>query len=190
MRKFLMLILALAIVFPTGVDAGKNKKNNHHRRENRDIMLVQDYTSPEWGGVIQETVGDFNAVMPKSGPRLVYQRMSYVSCSSTTITTVCSGLTDLLYLGLAYSYPNGGGRIELREVFGVDGLLLPSESLACHELMHIVAKVGDNYGAFPNTSCVWGYLSNPGSKDVELLRDAYGKDKKDKKDKKNKKKNR
>ncbi|MBA2707355.1 MAG: hypothetical protein H0U59_06085 [Gemmatimonadaceae bacterium] len=181
--RVVALVIVAALLLPMPIDAGK--KHNHHRRENRPVMFVEDYTAPAWDGVIAETVADFNAVMPKRGPRLVYVRKPHVACAPAPTTTVCSGILGVGTAGLAY-VTGGGGRIALNDLYAFPEDSAGFPALACHELMHILADVGDNYGAFPSASCVWGYLSDPGPKDVELLRARYGGDKDKKHDRRKK----
>jgi hypothetical protein len=45
----------------------------------------------------------------------------------------------------------------------------------CHEMMHALTNILDNYGAAPDTSCVWGSLTNPGPFDVAYLKRVYDK---------------
>ncbi len=178
MRKCLILILILAVAFPVGmVDA--EKKNNHHRRENRAVIVIADYTASQWDGVIQETVDDFNAIMPKRGPRLVYARKDSGSCPEGVYAlVVCTGPMDSNNMGQAWTTA-AGSVILINDMYLGPEFSHAFPIIACHELMHIVANVGDNPGAFPDESCVWGELSDPGPKDGELLRKNYSKDTKD-----------
>jgi hypothetical protein len=45
--------------------------------------------------------------------------------------------------------------------------------IVCHEMMHLRADVQDNPGAFPDQSCIWGFLDHPGPVDIQLLADRY-----------------
>ena len=45
----------------------------------------------------------------------------------------------------------------------------------CHEFMHATTGIPDNYGAHPDTSCVWGSLSAPGSFDAQFAHKVYAK---------------
>jgi hypothetical protein len=47
------------------------------------------------------------------------------------------------------------------------------QGLICHEMMHAVGGVLDDYGADPDGSCIYGYLSYLGPSDVAYLRSEY-----------------
>lgn len=162
MTRLLLLILAVALCMPALADA--------RVQHARDTLVIVDRTSDAWAGVIAETVADFNAVMPPTGPILVYQREAHVACATTT---VCSGNLGPEYLGLAWWYPGQPyGHIQVTDTRPLNAKGM--EAVACHEFMHILVHIGDNYGARPNDSCVWGWLSDPGQWDIARLYDYYG----------------
>jgi hypothetical protein len=162
--KPLLLVLAALLLLPAmWVDAGKK-----HRIPDKRIV-VEDHTSAAWDGIIAETVDDFNRVMPKKGPKLVYKRGEAIACASSI--TVCAG--DIApYWGLAiYNTDSiGDGAIQVTD----DPAITPAlrEAVACHEFMHILTGIRDNYGANPQ-SCVWGWRDAPGPFDIEYLDDFY-----------------
>jgi hypothetical protein len=47
------------------------------------------------------------------------------------------------------------------------------QGLNCHEMMHAVGGVLDDYGADPDGSCIYGYLSYLGPSDVAFLKADY-----------------
>ena len=47
------------------------------------------------------------------------------------------------------------------------------DNVVCHEFMHATTGIPDNYGARPDTSCVWGDLSAPGSFDAQYAHQVY-----------------
>lgn len=131
-------------------------------------MTVVDNTSTSWDGIIEETVNDFNAVMPKHGPRLLYVRGKVMACGEDF--DICSGELVNGYLGLALLSDLGKGHIQVSDTASLnsDGM----EVVACHEFMHVLTLIRDNYGANPE-SCVWGYRKDPGPFDIAKLKSVY-----------------
>jgi hypothetical protein len=83
--KTLVIALAILLLFPSAVDAGKK----------RNRVYVNDYTN---SSVVAETVDDFNRIMPKRGPRLIYRSIPGL-CSRAI--TVCQ--RDLMRMSCAMS---------------------------------------------------------------------------------------
>ena|SRR5688500_7439718 len=148
---------------------------------------IHDYTSSDWDGIFGATVGQFNAMLAPGGPRLVYRRMSPTPCDAITTPkpkkwrgiVVCSSGTPLPNNFAGYTtWDVGWGqrqglvlrRVQIALTFPVTG---SQHNLACHELMHAVTGIPDNYGAAPDTSCVWGDLPSPGSFDVAHAKQVY-----------------
>jgi hypothetical protein len=144
--KTLVIALAILLLFPSAVDAGKK----------RNRVYVNDYTN---SSVVAETVDDFNRIMPKRGPRLIYRSIPGL-CSRAI--TVCQ--RDLIeFAGFAYIYER---RIEIDPDYRND------ENVMCHEFMHVLARVPDAYDTNPD-SCIYGRLDDPGGADIALLRERY-----------------
>jgi hypothetical protein len=146
-------------------------------------VVVYDYTSAAWDGVIAQTVADFNAMLPKAAPRFVYQRMDAAPCDGIPWTQrgiiACSsafvGYEDGierggLIRGTGGSHGNRHVRVELSERWSPP----QRPGVACHEMMHALTGIPDNYGANPD-SCVWGTLSSPGPFDAAYAKKVYGK---------------
>jgi hypothetical protein len=146
--KSLVIALAIILLFPLAVDAGKG----------RNRVYVNDYTNSP---VVAETVDDFNAIMPKRGPHLIYRAMPYASCEALT---VCVDQNLIEFAGHA-SWWRGNGRIVLNKDY-------VEENTVCHEFMHVLTRVGDAYDTNPD-SCVYGQLNDPGGADIALLREQY-----------------
>jgi hypothetical protein len=72
--KALVVALALLVLAPDALAGGFVWE--------RQRVRVWDYTSPLYDGVVTATVRDFNAIMPKRGPRLVYRRMPQRPCAA------------------------------------------------------------------------------------------------------------
>jgi hypothetical protein len=134
-------------------------------------IVVIDRTGPGWTDAVRKTVANFNAVMPPNGPRLVYQRAA-AGCEDVD---VCSGDASG-NLGLTWFWatdPPGVGHIVLTDTLPI--FPLPKLNIVCHEMMHALTHIGDNYDARPQTSCVWGsILTRPGRFDVARLQETYG----------------
>lgn len=165
--RLLLLVLVMALL-PVGTDARRHQR----------VIVVHDYTSAAWDGVVQQTVADFNAVMPKRGPLLNYERAqgecpylaprrTIVYCSVTYIPPHQPG-----------GVPPAGTVFNRRTIHLLD--LDPDISQwrfnhACHELMHVLTGIPDTERSATVESCVWGFLPGPGSFDVAQLRQRYGK---------------
>jgi hypothetical protein len=144
--KYLLIAIAVMLIFPAPMDAAKK----------RNRVYVNDYTN---NPVVAETVDDFNQIMPRRGPRLIYRNM-YALCSGSI--TVCHG-NFVEFAGQAYINER---RIEINPAYR------NSENVMCHEFMHILARVGDAYDTNPD-SCIYGRLNDPGGADIALLRERY-----------------
>ena len=140
---------------------------------------VYDYTSPAWEGIIAATVADMNAMLPKKAPRLVYRRMPERPCSQAPerqgVIVVC--LLDATDPSQAHAVWLTQRHIITEAQIRLSPSTLPRNQRkeACHEFMHATTGISDNYGASPETSCVWGTLSNPGPIDVAFARKVYRK---------------
>jgi hypothetical protein len=181
MRNALLIALVLIGTLVTGVDARKDRKNDH--KEKRERILVVDQTAPEWDGVVWEIVNEFNAAMPKHGPKLVYADSSEVNCQDITI---CHQPLPPGYLGVTWVTPRDfHGPILLTDQ--VTPIRKEMRRIVCHELMHKVGKLPDAYTRLPNgtaeywyphmDSCIWNDHDSLGSFDIQTLRDVHGKKK-------------
>jgi len=142
-------------------------------------VAVYDYTSPAWDGIIAQTVAEMNAMLPKQAPRLLYRRMAEVPCAQApmrkkAIVVCLVGAGDPSPAHASWwTHQHSISRAQVR--------LSPSASPnnhrkeACHELMHVLTSIQDNYAAAPDTSCVWGNLSSPGPFDVAYAKKIYRK---------------
>jgi hypothetical protein len=142
---------------------------------------VYDYTSAVWRPIVAATVEEFNAMLPARGPRLHYQVVGETPCDQISQQlhqrgiAVCTApmLSSDNELGRTEFYVSQGQlsrvRITLPETTN-PGL---RDNVVCHEFMHATTGIPDDYGARPDTSCVWGDLSAPGSFDAQFARKAY-----------------
>jgi hypothetical protein len=160
----LCALLLTSSVTTLDLDAHKRHKKHKHPPRPETIQIIDRTT--HWGAVNRETVEDFTAL----GLRLRYslghpgdgctpQPRAVVLCEME----IFSGHLANANVGL----PRSGARIAYNTLHPN-----PSQNVACHEFMHVLAAVGDNYGA-DDESCVWGFrLDDPGATDLELLRKA------------------
>lgn len=177
--RVVVILLALLIV-ATGLVPGESDARRHKADRQRTIV-VQDYTSAAWAGVVTQTVDDFNAVMPKRGPRLRYVREDG-ACPDTRpkrSMLVCSVANDPR---AGYASP-WGRYVFVNDTYAVGWHAQFRAQTVCHEFMHALSGVGDNrtFGPdgnaiypLPDQSCVWGDLSAPGPFDIALLAELYG----------------
>lgn len=144
-------------------------------------LPVQDFSTNASESLIAE-VADFNAHMPPNGPHLVYQRMDG-PCpppyERRHVITACTGdVTPQSAAALTYQRgdPDQPGRMLSAQMVFDDDLVVTTHYV-CHEMMHAVTGIWDNYGARNEDSCVWGWwLEQLGPYDIILLNDAYAKD--------------
>jgi uncharacterized membrane protein YgcG len=142
---------------------------------------VYDYTSAAWRPIVEMTVGEFNAMLPARAPSLLYLVMGETPCDQISEQlhrggiVVCNApmLASGDELGRTVFYVSQGQlsrvRITLPEATNA-GL---RDNVVCHEFMHATTGIADNYGARPDTSCVWGDLSAPGSFDAQYAHQVY-----------------
>jgi hypothetical protein len=167
--RFLSSLLLCAVLLTSGVvvdDAGAHKrKRRHQHRDRPETIQVVDRTT-HWGAVNQETVEDFTAL----GIRLVYRVGDpQDGCTPKPGSIVlCEMAINPDHAANAnVGLPRGGARIAYNTLHSNF-----HENIACHEFMHVLAAVGDNYDS-DDESCVWGFaLSDPGPTDLRLLREA------------------
>jgi hypothetical protein len=156
-----LLVLLVLLILPGEVEARRGQR----------VLVIRDYTSASWQGVVAQTVQDFNAVMPQGGPELRYERADEGACPQfrTREVAVCLVAADSIApaVGRVYVADKGAAHIVVSDAYR------PTSVLLCHELMHVLTGVGDNYGALPDQSCVHGSLPYPGPFDVDLLGQRY-----------------
>jgi hypothetical protein len=149
MRWLLVLMVGTSVYLGVPLDT--------ESRERLERVIVRDYTA---SAVVAETVTDFNRIMPRRGPRLVYRAMPRADCRTLTIC-VDPGLIE--FAGIA-----GRAAIVLNAAY------VDHENTVCHEFMHVLARVPDAYDSNPD-SCVYGQLDDPGGADIQMLREHYRK---------------
>lgn len=180
----IMLFLALALLLPEGAMAA---------RWETKVVTVEDRTAPLWNGDVANTVVEINAMLPKHGPRLMYQHMPEIACQDAkarrNTIIVCSG--DDIGGNAAGStdftlWKTGGiWGVAIRLSNTYRGDAAEAERIVCHEFMHASTGIGDNSVfdpvtgvrtyPYPDSSCVWGELPDPGSFDIAYAEQVYGK---------------
>jgi hypothetical protein len=188
----MLLVLAILALVPEGVMAARPYPVWQVR-----AITVYDYTPPSWDGMVATTVDDFNAIIPRGGPRLTYRRMEVVPCDQVGWEQrgiiVCVSSEPIIIggidaggtvRGISGKRGNRLSRVELAR----DERIAPEyrPNIACHEFMHAVTGIidknildpvtGNPTYPYPDTSCVWGSLSHPGPIDAEYVRAMYSHD--------------
>jgi hypothetical protein len=148
----------VAWMLPLPIEA----KRDHRERDKRPVLIVEDHTGAAWKGVVAQTVADFNGVIPKRGPRLRYVRGKGSCGWEPRSIVICHDEIAL---------PQFGGTT--RHLVRLDPDYPERANAVCHELMHALTGIADNYDARVD-SCVWGRLDAPGPFDVAHLREAFG----------------
>jgi hypothetical protein len=132
-----------------------------------------------FNGMAEEMVNQFNAAMPPKGPIFIYTRLPDQVCGAAI--TICSGDITLVThdgrhpIGLTWpGESTGHARVVLDQVDPRMDPFAARQWVLCHEMMHAATGIGDNEGAVPDDSCMWGWRTNLGSFDVHLLYQTYG----------------
>jgi len=143
-------------------------------------VRVLDYTTPQWDGLVDGMVDEFNGMLPESAPQLVYRRMPKRACQDLTPRPVfgaiifCS-VPTAPFAGMAGVLHDDTTIVETRVMLN-DTMFLNARhatNIVCHEMMHAVTGIEDRYQRRPKTTCVWGSLPAPGRFDVAYARRVY-----------------
>jgi hypothetical protein len=178
MKVVVLITIVLGLLLGDAALAESNHKRRHKKRDRYNTVAVTNYTGwPE----VQETVDDFNRIMPSRGPKLVLVEAGVQPCAENI--TVCAGLNHPWAGGVAIwgtGDPLGEGTTVLRS----DLDSLGREFILCHEMMHLLTHIPDDYVRHNDgtvtwnnpglDSCVWNYLRDPGSFDVQYLKQTFG----------------
>ncbi len=136
--KLLALLLLLTLIGTPPTEAKR-----HHR------VTVCDMVGGSWSDPVAETVNAFRTAVPSL-------RYTAGTCPKGSIR-------------LQIGTPPGAyvaDRVILTSTTDLDPIDV--RRFVCHELMHVLTGIGDNYGAEPD-SCVWGTLDHPGAFDIAQL---------------------
>jgi hypothetical protein len=164
--KFLSsLIVCSLLLTGTADDADSHKRKKRHKhRERTDVIRVIDRTPH--GALNREAVEDYTAL----GIPLRYEVGNPADgCTrEERVIVLCVAKQNPDYAATAtVGLPRQGALIAYNSLYSN-----PSEQVACHEFMHVLGAVGDNYDS-DQQSCVWGSrLLDPGPTDLRLLREA------------------
>lgn len=139
------------------------------------------FTGSYWTPIIEKMVKDARKALPPKGPRLNVKVQSPHSCAwvsnqtySQPTITFCEN--DAWYAGSTglksqhHIIQNKRATIEV--ITGGD--LSYDTNTACHEMMHALSWVNDNYH-YNKDSCVQGNMESFGPWDVKFLAKAYQK---------------
>lgn len=153
-------ILFLLMLFTVAPVAAKNQTVS--------TVPVVDATSGGWEAAITETIDDYNAIMPKHGPTLVYVLGETSTCNPNWWEN-----QDIRVLfchpgpGVIYGVLGTPWRAEV--MTPTANLPVDKEWFLCHEFMHALTGIPDNYNSQPGKSCVYSYQDDPGSFDKKEL---------------------
>jgi len=142
---------------------------------------VYDYTTAAWRPIVETTVAEFNAMLPARAPSLFYQVMGETPCDQISEQlhrggiVVCNApmLASGDELGRTVFFVSQGQLSRVRITLPEATIAGLRDNVVCHEFMHATTGIPDNYGARPDTSCVWGNLSTPGSFDAQYAHQVY-----------------
>lgn len=172
--KALLLALALLTITPDALAVGGAWRTR--------TIVVADHTPDAWQSTVKTVLADFNRVMPKRVPRLVYRNRATVPCErqrkrawrTGTAIALCAG--DSVAVGdTAYAWHRHEIRASRVRIWSGEPALGLPETL-CHELMHAVTGMPDDGGVVNQPgSCVWGRATAPGPIDVAFARKVYRK---------------
>lgn len=142
-----------------------------------ETITLYDYSDDRYTERFETEVNEFNANLPIYAPEMVYVRESPSDCNLDLIEdsiTVCmadpdkpEAVADATWWVTPYDAENKA-MIRLKPTFTP----LPRDPIPCHEMMHVVTYIADNYGANPD-SCVWGYTEHLGSFDIQHMIDVF-----------------
>jgi hypothetical protein len=142
---------------------------------------VYDYTNAAWRPIVAATVEEFNAMLPDRAPSLYYRVIGESPCDQIDPDlfrggiVVCSAPSLLSSDELARTefFVERGQISRVRITLSETIDPAQRDNIVCHEFMHATTGIGDNYGALPDTSCVWGDLNAPGSFDAQFAQKVY-----------------
>jgi hypothetical protein len=136
-------------------------------------VVVRDATPPAWKPYVEAMVAEFNAMLPKRAPRLVYRAVEEAPCGG-------KGRGIVVCVADHFGHPDVAGEMQRLSRTHAEIRLLPFERFVeprivlCHELMHALTGIPDNAALpYPDDSCVWGFLPHPGSFDVAYAQAVY-----------------
>ncbi|MCC6382642.1 MAG: hypothetical protein IT304_09025 [Dehalococcoidia bacterium] len=148
------------------------RRRREARRRVRNGVVVHDAMPEAWQPYITAALEDFNTHLPATAPRLIYQRAE-VGRACHDFPRPPEGIVICLGEGLpSVTWKRMQGFIKPQPNPRVHGD--PARFL-CHELMHVVTKIDDNYNSKPGESCVWGRESRLAPFDIAYLQKVFAK---------------
>lgn len=155
-------------------------------------VVVYDYSSDPWAPFVVEMIARFNAAMGRPFPELVYRRMTPSLCNDVpqrkNALTVCLSETVLRGAGGGMDTERRNPHAGTKAIIVLDTAGPPTDQtrstyVLCHEAMHALTGIPDNYtiaadGSWTwNTagvdSCVWGDRETLGSFDISHAKHVY-----------------
>ena len=173
--KPVLIALLFVLLLPDGAFSGGTPWSSTR-------VVVNDYTSQAWDGILPQTVAALNAMLPPEAPHVVYRRKQTRDCHHVPprrgAIVVCSadslrahGVTKV-WLSKTHMATKAKVRLSDARIRSRRDV----RNTACHELMHALTGIRDNPGAAPTTSCVWGTRPTPGRRDWAVAAKVYARD--------------
>lgn len=124
----LTLLLAMGFIAPIAESA----------RWGKPVVVVYDYSGPEWSPLVREAVDSFNANLPKRAPRLEYRSFSGPCGKSVKggITICVAPRAEIITGALAESFGKQKHGAMISSVIRFSDHATPELHVACHELFH------------------------------------------------------
>lgn len=192
--KSLLLALTLLLMAPDAL-AVATAPNKGAALQTRTVKVF-DYSGVGWQFLVAGMVAQYNAAIGKPFPRLIYRRMGSALCDDVRqrrdALTVC--MTESILRGASGGMLTSPDhpRVGLRSIIVLEGDAPPPDwgqdwatSVLCHEAMHALTSIRDDYTIEPNgqwhwntpglDSCVWGDMMALGSFDVAYAERVYRK---------------
>jgi len=189
MRAVLALVIA-ALLLPVGIMQAEREPMRDHVVLTEDIDRTGEgsrWTAPHvavpfYGPraiyPIHERVWSaINAAMPPRTttftPRYGGPASACPAIEYTPIIRVCIVAHDEPWVGVTYIGLDVDGAIILAGT-NIVPRSAEVQALHCHEAMHAVTNIPDDYAAMRPDSCVHGFASLPGAYDVAFIQQVYG----------------
>lgn len=146
-----------------------------------DPVTVRIYADPDGVLLFREAVRGIQGALPPKGPRLKVREEPPRDCGEVArlrfdqpTITLCSDDSEALWAGEAQlrarHHVVRNNRATVQAWWSGD--LDYDRNTACHEMMHAVSWVNDDY-RYDNDSCVQGERPTPGPWDVKYLASVY-----------------
>lgn len=181
------IVLALLVTLIGVIPA----EASHETAADLTVIEIMDYTTIGWSGFIKNTVAEYNTILPDD-VWLSYHGMPEADCADIepVVMTIafCSEPdylpvttpTGMQAIGVGNTrlWDNELGdwfvRITLSDRPLADARPEYNDNTVCHEMMHALTRGTPDQPGSDQTSCIFGDLTAPGSRDFALLEPIFG----------------